>query len=321
MATNEKATFNRLLTDKAEGLFEDNNDFFALKAFPVATVTKRLGEYPVFKIEDLYRNTLQKRAPQANYAKTNTDIEMKGYTAVEYGVEEFIADETKAEMGEGYEQSIADKLMQEGYRNYDQVTAEIAFADASWAKVMTGVAQGADGENTFTKFTDATANVPALFKNLKRKVKLQCGRTPDTALMSADTYDALMENGYIRDMIASTRDQIIDQAFLAKVLGLKNIYVTETILNDANYGKKDMKNISTGKLLLYWNGDNARNSITAPCAMKIVRVNYGDINSVSGLGVYTRREEAIDCDVLRVKQRFAPIVQYREAGLLLKECV
>ena len=27
MATNEKATFNRLLTDKAEGLFEDNNDF------------------------------------------------------------------------------------------------------------------------------------------------------------------------------------------------------------------------------------------------------------------------------------------------------
>lgn len=321
MATNEKATFNRLLTDKAEGLFEDNNDFFALKAFPVATVTKRLGEYPVFKIEDLYRNTLQKRAPQANYAKTNTDIEMKGYTAVEYGVEEFIADETKAEMGEGYEQSIADKLMQEGYRNYDQVTAEIAFADASWAKVMNGVEADADGENTFIKFTDATANVPALFKNLKRKVKLQCGRTPDTALMSADTYDALMENGYIRDMIASTRDQIIDQAFLAKALGLKNIYVTETILNDANYGKKDMKNISTGKLLLYWNGDNARNSISAPCAMKIVRVNYGDINSVSGLGVYTRREEAIDCDVLRVKQRFAPIVQYKEAGLLLKGCV
>ena len=53
MATNEKATFNRLLTDKAEGLFEDNNDFFALKAFPVATVSKRWGEYPVFKIEDL----------------------------------------------------------------------------------------------------------------------------------------------------------------------------------------------------------------------------------------------------------------------------
>ena len=321
MATNEKATFNRLLTDKAEGLFEDNNDFFALKAFPVATVTKRLGEYPVFKIEDLYRNTLQKRAPQANYAKTNTDIEMKGYTAVEYGVEEFIADETKAEMGEGYEQSIADKLMQEGYRNYDQVVAETAFADASWAKVMNGVAQGADNETTFIKFTDATANVPALFRKLKHAVKLQCGRTPDTALMSVDTYDALMENGFIRDMIASTRDQIIDQAFLAKALGLKNVYVAETILNDANYGKKDMKNISTGKLLLYWNGDNARNSITAPCAMKIVRVNYGDINSVSGLGVYTRREEAIDCDVLRVKQRFAPIVQYKEAGLLLKDCV
>lgn len=321
MATNEKATFNRLLTDKAEGLFEDNNDFFALKAFPVATVTKRLGEYPVFKIEDLYRNTLQKRAPQANYAKTNTDIEMKQYTAQEYGVEEFIADETKAEMGEGYEQSIADKLMQEGYRNYDQVVAEVAFADNAWAKTMSGVANGADGDTTFTKFTDATANVPALFKALKRKVKLACGRMPDTALMSVDVYDALMENGFVRDMIASTRDQIIDQTFLARVLGLKNIFVTETIVNTANYGKKEMANISSGKLLLYWNGDNARNSITAPCAMKIVRVNYGDINSASGLGVYTRREEAIDCDVLRVKQRFAPIIQYKEAGILLKECV
>lgn len=321
MATNEKATFNRLLTDKAEGLFEDNNDFFALKAFPVATVTKRLGEYPVFKIEDLYRNTLQKRAPQANYAKTNTDIEMKQYNAEQYGVEEFIADETKAEMGDGYEQSIADKLMQEGYRNYDQVVAEKAFATGVWANEMNGVEMGADNVTTFTKFTDATANVPALFRALKRRVKEKCGRTPDTALMSVDVYDALMENGFIRDQIATTRDQIIDRAFLAKVLGLKNIYVTETILNKANYGKEDMASISNGKLLLYWNGDNARNSITAPCAMKIVRVNYGDLNSASGLGVYTRRDEAIECDVLRVKQRFAPIVQYKEAGILLTACV
>lgn len=321
MATNEKATFNRLLTDKAEGLFEDNNDFFALKAFPYATVTKRLGEYPVFKIEDLYRNTLQERAPQANYAKTNTDIEMKSYNAKEYGVEEFIADETKAEMGEGYEQSIADKLMQEGYRNYDQITAEVAFADGVWATELTGTNSSANNTTTFMKFTDATANVPALFKALKRMVKEKCGRTPDTALMTTDTYDALMENSFIRDLIASTRDAIIDEAFLARVLGLKNIYVTETIVNKANYGGKDMGTIANGKLLLYWNGDGARNSITAPCAMKIVRVNYGDINSTSGLGVYTRREEAIDCDVLRVKQRFAPIVQYKEAGVLLKDCV
>lgn len=321
MATNEKATFNRLLTDKAEGLFEDNNDFFALKAFPYATVTKRLGEYPVFKIEDLYRNTLQERAPQANYAKTNTDIEMKTYYAQEYGVEELIADETKAEMGEGYSQSIADKLMQEGYRNYDQITAEVAFAEDAWATELAGTDSDPDNETTFAKFTDATANVPALFRALKRMVKNKCGRTPDTALMSADVYDALMENAFIRDLIATTRDAIIDKTFLASVLGLKNIYVAETIVNSANYGASDMGNITSGKLLLYWNGDNARNSITAPCALKIVRVNYGDINSVSGLGIYTRREEAIDCDVLRIKQRFAPIIQYKEAGCLLTDCV
>lgn len=320
MATNEKATFNRLLTDKAEGLFEDNNDFFALKAFPYATVTKKLGEYPVFKIEDLYRNTLQERAPEANYAKTNTDIEMKTYTAIEYGVEEYIADETKAELTD-VEQKTADKLMQEGYRNYDQITAEVAFAEGVWATELAGTDSSPNNETTFAKFTDATANVPALFRALKRMVKNKCGRNPDSALMTTDVYDALMENAFIRDLIATTRDAIIDKTFLANVLGLKNIYVTETIINKANYGASDMGTIANGKLLLYWNGDGARNSITAPCALKIVRVNYGDINSVSGLGVYTRREEAIDCDVIRVKQRFAPIIQYKEAGCLLTDCV
>ena len=54
MATNDKVTFNRLITDKAEGLMEDTRDFVAMRAFGVATVNKRVGEYPVFKIADLY---------------------------------------------------------------------------------------------------------------------------------------------------------------------------------------------------------------------------------------------------------------------------
>ena len=90
MATNNSVTFNRLITDKAEGLMEDTRDFVAMRAFGVATVAKRMGEYPKFKIEDLYRNSLRKRAVGAQYAETATDIEMVSFVCADYGVEQIL---------------------------------------------------------------------------------------------------------------------------------------------------------------------------------------------------------------------------------------
>lgn len=321
MATNEKVTFNRLITDKAEGLMEDMKDFVAMKAFGIATVNKRMGEYPVFKIEDLYRNSLRKRAVGSQYAETGTDIEMRSFVCADYGVEEPIAFETMEEMGEGYKQSIADKLMIDAYRNYEQIVTGFAFDSANWGTVLQGKATVTDPTTEFVKFTDGTANVSELFRKLKDRVHALCGRKPNTALMTADVLDVLLENPFIRDLIATTRDQIIDEAFLARVLGLDNIYVTDAIINEANLGGKDMKHIGSGKLLLYWDGQAGRNSITAPCAMKVVRLNYGDTNSASGIGIYERDDEARDVQILRVKQRFVPVVQYKEAGVLLYDCI
>ena len=319
MATNEKVTFNRLITDKAEGLLEDSKDFAAMRAFGIATVNKRMGEYPKFKIEDLYRNSLRKRAVGSQYAETSTDLEMVSFTCDDYGVEEPISYETMEEMGEGYKQEIADKLMIDAYRNYEEVVCGFAFDKTKW-NYMTGASATNFEANQFAKFT-TTANVSELFRQFKNKVKLECGRKPNSALMTSDVMDALLENAFIRDLIATTRDQIIDEAFLAKVLGLDNIYVTEAIVNKANLGAKDMKHIAKGSLLLYWDGQAGRNNITAPCAMKVVRLNYGDINSVSGVGIFEREDETRDSQILRVKQRFTPVQQYKEAGLLLTDCV
>lgn len=320
MATNDKVTFNRLITDKAEGLLEDTKDFVAMQAFGVATVAKRMGEFPVFKIEDLYRNSLRKRAVGSQYAETATDIEMKSFVCADYGVEEPIAFETMEEMGEGYKQEIADKLMIDAYRNYEQVVCDFAFNTANW-ETYTGAGATDLEAKQFAKFTVADANVTELFRQLKAKVKLACGRKPNTALMTSDVMDALLENAFIRDLLAVTKDQLIDEAFLAKAFGLDNIYVTDAIINDANIGGKDMKHINTGKLFLYWDGQAGKNSLTAPCAMKVVRLNYGDTNSASGIGIYEREDEARDVQILRVKQRFVPVQQYREAGVLLTDCI
>ena len=319
MATNNSVTFNRLITDKAEGLMEDTRDFVAMRAFGVATVAKRMGEYPKFKIEDLYRNSLRKRAVGAQYAETATDIEMVPFTCADYGVEEPIAYETMEEMGEGYKQEIADKLMIDAYRNYEEVVCKYAFDPNNWT-TYTGVASNPTGQQ-FIKFTDNTNNVSKTIRDLKKVVKLASGRMPNAALITNDVMDALLENPFIRDLIAVTRDQIIDESFLAKVFDLEHIYVTEAIVNEANLGGKDMKFGTSGKMLLYWDGGVGRNSLTAPCAMKVVRLNYGDINSPSGVGFYEREDESRDVTFLRVKQRFTPVIQYKEAGLLLVDCI
>lgn len=321
MTTNNSATFNRLITDRAEGLMEDTNDFVAMKAFGIATVTKRMGEYPIFKLEDLYRNSLKKRAVGSQYAETETNLDMRAFVCEDYGVEEAIPDETMAEMGEGYKQNIADKLMIDAYRNYEQVVCDFAFNDENWATVLTGNTTTNLESNQFAKFTVGDANVTEMFRNVKEKARLLCGRIPNTALITVDVKNALLENPFIRDLMAVTKDQIIDETFLAKALGLNNIYVTQGIVNTAGFGGKDMQSIAENTMLLYWDGGAGRNTITAPCAMKVVRLNYGDTNSASGVGIYERRDEARDADILRVKQRFVPVVQYKEAGVLFKDCV
>lgn len=321
MATNEKVTFNRLITDSAEGLLENTQDFVAMQAFGVATVAKRMGEYPRFKIEDLYRNSLRKRAVGSQYAETATDIEMKNFVCADYGVEEAIADETIAEMGAGYKQEIADKLMIDAYRNYEQVVMDFAFDKNNWDLVLTGASATDLSQNKFEKFNIGTANICDLMRKVKAQVKVACGRTPNKAVMTSDVMDALLENAYIRDLLAVTKDQFIDQAFLAKAFGLDAIYVTDGIINQANIGAKDMTHMHEKTMLLYWDGQAGRNSLTAPCAMKVVRLNYGDTNSASGVGIYERRDDSRDVDILRVKQRFAPIVQYSEAGVLFTECI
>ena len=164
MATNEKVTFNRLITDKAEGLLEDTKDFVAMQAFGVATVAKRMGEFPVFKIEDLYRNSLRKRAVGSQYAETATDIEMKSFVCADYGVEEPIAFETMEEMGEGYKQEIADKLMIDAYRNYEQVVCDFAFDATNWTTLVGADATNLEA-NQFAKFTVADANVTELMSH------------------------------------------------------------------------------------------------------------------------------------------------------------
>ena len=321
MATNDKVTLNRVITDKAEGLMEDQNDFVAMKAFGIATVNKRMGEYPKFKIADLYRNSLKKRAVGSQYAETGTDLEMVNFTCADYGVEEPIAFETMEEMGEGYKQDVADKLMLDAYRNYEQVVCDFAFDANNWATVLTGADATNLTNKEFAKFTVASSNVSEVIRQIKDMVKVQCGRKPNAALICSDVMDVLLENPFVRDLIATTRDQIIDEAFLAKVLGLNNIYVTDTIINTANLDGKDMQHLHSGSMLLYWDGGAGKNSLTAPCAMKVVRLNYGDINSPSGVGIYEREDDSRDVTILRVKQRFVPVIQYAEAAALLTECI
>ena len=53
----------------------------------------------------------------------------------------------------------------------------------------------------------------------------------------------------------------------------------------------------------------------------LVRLNYGDINSPSGVGFYEREDESRDVKFLRVKQRFVPVKQYQEAAILLVDCI
>jgi hypothetical protein len=244
---------------------------------------------------------------------------MVSFVCADYGVEEPIAYETMEEMGEGYKQEIADKLMIDAYRNYEEVVCKYAFDSNNWT-TYTGVASNPTGQQ-FIKFTDGTNNVSKTIRDLKKVVKLASGRMPNAALITNDVMDALLENPFIRDLIAVTRDQIIDESFLAKVFDLEHIYVTEAIVNEANLGGKDMKFGTSGKMLLYWDGGVGRNSLTAPCAMKVVRLNYGDINSPSGVGFYEREDESRDVTFLRVKQRFTPVIQYKEAGLLLVDCI
>lgn len=321
MTTNAKATFQRIITDKAEGLLESVEDFAVLKAFPIATVSHRTGKYPIFNVDELKKNDLKLRGVASKYAQTNSDIVTDTYSCDDYGVEEAIADETKAEMGDGYEQTIADKLMVSAYRNYEIRGCAVFLADGAFDNLQTGV-DSSPSTNQFLKFSVSSSNPIKIIKAQIKEIKKQLGRKPDSIFITSDVLDELLENEVILDKIGDYRDTIADLGFIAKLFGVKEIFVTEGVVNSHNSGATDQtaELIAENKMLIYWKGVGT-NSVQAPSACKIILLNYGDTASQSGIGIYKRRDDSIDADILRVKQRFDMVVQLKEAGRVLKDCI
>lgn len=311
-----EAQYQDVLTKEAYGLLQDTMEFaVAQGAIPQVFTTKKNGNFKIFSAADFRRRNAERRLGGTEFKQVNTHLEDKSYACAQYGYEENIDDDDRVD---NHMEQLAEKMMEDGLATFD-LALKAKLVSGQFGTDYTGVASGATG-NQFNKWSTAGATPITDIKNMKAVVKAKIGQNPDSLLIGEDVFTALTENAQVLARLRNDVDKDITTATLAKLFGLKNIYVigsaqTTTVQGQAT---QTMGPIIADTALLYYRG--AGNNEFSPATIKCYcYAKYG--SATKGVFIETYRKPAITSDCIRLRQYFSIEIQMKEGGLLLSDVV
>jgi len=302
--------FNKLITDTALGFLQDTSDFFATSAFPLVSSPDEYGSYPQYKLEDVLRTTMERVAPGSAFKKVSRDLEWKTIELYKHGVDVSIADEKKKRISNAMQME-ANISIVDAYRYIDKLTIDKVLADSIFDNTKTG-------NSDFTYLDDATSGDPiGVITEYVDYVGQTTGLPADSILLTKDVHRKLRNHADIIGRIGQNVGlRTASDAALAELFGVQNVFVAKGVENTANKGNatQTASYQATNTILVYHRGVSA---INAPGAAQIIYCNdpiYGGnlINMLEG------RDEDAECDILRTKGYFMPVVKATCLGLKIK---
>ena len=313
-----EAQYDEVLTKEAYGLLQDRMDFaVAQGAIPQVFTTKKNGNFKQFTAADFRRRNAEKRIGGTEFKQVNTHLEDKSYACVQFGYEENVDDDDRVD---NHMEQLAEKMMEDGLATFDLALSAKLVA-GKFGTDFTGQASGAAyASNQFNKWSTAGATPITDIKEMKRVVKAKIGVNPDSLIIGEDVLNALTENAQILARLRNDADKDVTTATLAKLFGLKNVYVVASAQTTTNQGQatQTMGAIISDVALLYYRG--AGNNEFSPATIKCYcYAKYG--SATKGVFIETYRKPAITSDCIRLRQYFTVEIQMAEGGLLLADVI
>lgn len=227
--TNDVQAVDPVLTNMLVGYQQSDDRFVANRVFPAVSVDKDSGTYYIMTKKYWFLDQLEQRAAGGKFAQTGFGVETSTYTTLQWGIEEALADETRANSQVPMDlESVAARHI----ANMSLIRKERAFGTDFMATSVWGT------DNTSaTDWDDFQAGDPVTdCLTARRTISDATGQEANSIVIGSIVDQALVNHPDILDRMKYTQAATMGniRAVLANVLGFTNYFVSRASYNSAN---------------------------------------------------------------------------------------
>lgn len=243
----------RPLTNFSEKWLQSQEDFVALRAFPMLPVVHQSDSYYEFSRADFYRDEAVERADGAESAGGGFTLSTGTYSAKVYAYHKDVTDRQRANQDSAIrlEQSAAQYVTLKLLLKREAIFASTFMGTGKWATDLT----------PSVKWDAATGTPITEIRTGKRTVKGATGYMPNRMILGRAAYDALLDNDEILDRIkggaTTAMPAMVMRQRLAELLELDQILVMDAVVNSAVRGATESTAFIVGDQALLYYAPNA----------------------------------------------------------------
>jgi hypothetical protein len=223
---------DKFLTDMSIAFTQDPGDYVAGLALPTKPVTKQSDKYVVYDKGAFLRDDAKLRKAGSESVGGGYSLSSDSYYCDKYALH---VDVDWDELANADEPIDIERDSMVYLAEAMKIRREKLFADACFT---TGVwTEDVSGAGT-TLWTDYVASDPIkLVDQAKRNVRVRAARDLNIAIMGLDVFNALKEHPDFVDRIKYTSQDSIDEAMIAKRLGVSRVVVAKALVDSAPEGR------------------------------------------------------------------------------------
>jgi hypothetical protein len=223
------------LGEAALEFIQAQDEFIGTKVLPIFPTKKKASIFPAITRESITRDADTKRAPRGNYNRDSFQAKDRQYACEEHGLEGPLDDSEREMYSSDFDAELTTVQI---------VTRRVLQAQEKRIASAVFDTTTFSGSDLFTDYSaepwdNGSSDVIAQVREVREKVRKNCGMDPGTLIMSKANIDRLLANsgikGAIQYVARLTEAEILNA--LADILGVKKIVVGKGIYNSAKEGK------------------------------------------------------------------------------------
>lgn len=223
------------LGEAALEFIQAQDEFIGTKVLPIFPTKKKASIFPAITRESITRDADTKRAPRGNYNRDSFQAKDRQYACEEHGLEGPLDDSEREMYASDFDSELTTVQI---------VTRRVIQAQEKRIASAVFDTTTFSGADLFTDYSaepwdNASSDVIAQVREVREKVRKNCGMDPGSLIMSKANIDRLLANsgikGAIQYVARLTEAEILNA--LADILGVKKIVVGKGIYNSAKEGK------------------------------------------------------------------------------------
>jgi len=281
---------------------------------PVIPVEVQGGSFRTYNREDWLRSEAQERAPGTESVGSGWRLGTSTYFARVYAVHKDVDDQTRANQQApiNLDRDATQWVTQQLLLKREQLVQTSLFGTGIWGTDRTGVA-AAPSAGQFIQFDQAASTPIPYIRAEQRLMQSTTGFRPNTLIIGAQVFDALMDNATILERIKYTQAGFIDMELLARAFGVDRVIVPEAIQNTAAEGLSGSYSFVFGKSMLLAYVNPNPSPLTPSAAYTFAWTGYTGAQA-TGLRIKRFRLEQIASDRVEGEFAFTPQVISPDLG-------